>query len=106
VVRKYAPAGVPEGNPFYWVLDGAAANAGSDPAKHQPSFTFAFGGLAGDVFVTGDWYSTGTSGAGVFRTGLWVLDNAPPSAPQASHVPGWMFGYGGATGDVPVTGKW
>jgi hypothetical protein len=106
VVRKYAPAGVPIGNPFYWVLDGAAANAGTAPASHQPGFTFAFGGLAGDVFVTGDWYNTGTSVAGVFRTGLWVLDAALPSAPQAAHTTGITFGYGGVLGDVPVLGKW
>ena len=106
VVRKYAPAGIPQGNPFYWVLDAGAANAGSAAASHQPGFTFAFGGLAGDVFVTGDWNNTGTSAAGVYRAGLWVLDAALPSAPQASHVPGLTFGYGGLAGDVPVTGKW
>src|SRR5205085_4478333 len=38
VVRKYVPAGVPQGNPFYWVLDGSAANAGSAAANHQPGF--------------------------------------------------------------------
>jgi hypothetical protein len=106
VVRKYAPAGVPIGNPFYWVLDGAAANAGTAPASHQPGFTFAFGGLAGDVFVTGDWYSTGTSVAGVYRSGLWVLDAALPSAPQSAHTTGLTFGYGGVLGDVPVVGRW
>jgi hypothetical protein len=106
VVRKYAPAGVPIGNPFYWVLDGSNANAGSQPANHQPGYAFAFGGLAGDAFVTGDWVTAGTSSAGVFRGGLWVLDAAIPSAPQASHVNGTIFGYGGVTGDVPVTGKW
>jgi hypothetical protein len=106
VVRKYAPGGVPQGNPFYWVLDSGAANAGSAPANHQPGFSFAFGGLTGDVFVSGDWYNTGTSTAGVYRTGLWVLDAAPPSAAQPFHVPGLTFGYGGVPGDLPVTGKW
>jgi hypothetical protein len=49
VVRKYAPAGVPQGNPFYWVLDNGAANAGTSAAAHQPDISrcFAFGGLAG-----------------------------------------------------------
>jgi hypothetical protein len=108
VVRKYAPAGVPQGNPFYWVLDSGAANAGTSAAAHQPDIPrcFAFGGLAGDVFVTGDWYGSGVSGAAVFRSGLWVLDAALPGAPQASHVTGLTFGYGGVTGDVPVVGKW
>src|SRR5262249_7088237 len=106
VVRKYAPAGVPQGEPFFWVLDGASANAGSAATTHQPGITFAFGGLPGDVFVTGDWANNGTSAAGVYRNGLWVLDAAPPGAPQAGHVPGMTFGYGGVTGDVPVTAKW
>jgi hypothetical protein len=107
VVRKYAPGGVPTGNPFYWMLDSGAANAGSLPANHQPSASsFAFGGLTGDLYVTGDWKNTGISAAGVFRNGLWVLDAALPGAPQASHVPGLTFGYGGVAGDLPVTGKW
>jgi hypothetical protein len=106
VVRKYAPAGIPQGDPFFWILDGNPANAGSLPQNHQPGYAFAFGGLAGDVFVTGDWYGTGTSAAGVFRTGLWVLDAALPNAPQSSHVTGPTFGYGGSTGDIPIPGKW
>jgi hypothetical protein len=108
VVRKYAPGGVPQGDPFYWVLDAGAANAGGAPANHQPDYgrVFAFGGLTGDVFITGDWFNTGISAAGVYRTGFWVLDAALPGAPQASHVPGLTFGYGGVAGDVPVTGKW
>jgi hypothetical protein len=106
VVRKYAPGGVPTGNPFYWVLDGGPANAGSSPANHQPGFTFAFGGLTGDEFVTGDWTNTGVTAAGVYRSGFWVLDAALPSAPQPSHIPGLTFGYGGVAGDIPITGKW
>jgi sugar lactone lactonase YvrE len=110
VVRKYAPAGVPIGNPFYWVVDAGAANAGASPANHPPDCPqrcFAFGGLTGDVFVTGDWFNTGTSGAGVFRNGFWVLDTALPSDPQANHsLPPLAFGFGGAPGDLPVVGKW
>jgi hypothetical protein len=105
VVRKYAPAGVPQGNPFY-VVDGGSANAGSAPAEHQPQFTLAFGGLTGDVFVTGDWFNTGTSSGGLFRNGFRVLVAALPGAPQPYHLPGLTFGYGGAPGDVPVTGRW
>jgi hypothetical protein len=82
VVRKYAPAGVPIGNPFFWVLDNADPNAGASPAVHQPAAgSFAFGGLGGDVFVTGDWNNSGIWRAGLFRSGSagaqpfeWVLD--------------------------------
>ena len=98
---------MPQGNPFYWVLDGGAANAGAAAAaNHQPGFTFGFGGADGEVLVTGDWYATGISAATAYRSGLWVFDAALPSAPQASHVPGMTFGYRGLPGDVPVTGKW
>jgi hypothetical protein len=107
VVRSYAPLGVPVGPPFYWVYDNGAANAGNLPANHQPAVNcFAFGGLPGDVFVTGDWYNTGTTTAGVYRTGYWVLDAALPGAPQARHINSLAFGYGGVAGDVPVTGRW
>jgi len=107
VVRKYAPGGIPQGNPFFWVTDAGAANAGNEPASHPAAANaFAFGGLAGDVFVTGDWYGSGITTAGVYRAGFWVLDAALPGAPQAYHLPGLTFGYGGVAGDVPLTGKW
>ena len=107
VVRSYAPQGVPTTPPFFWVLDNGAANAGPLATSHQPaSYCFAFGGLSGDVFVTGDWYNTGVSAAAVYRQGLWVLDAGLPGAPQTSHMSGWAFGYGGLTGDVPVPGNW
>jgi len=108
VIRKFAPGGVPQGNPFFWVLDAGAANAGNDPANHQPDIanSFAFGGLTGDVFVAGDWYGTGVSTGGVYRKGFWVLDAAAPGAPQANHVPGRQFAFGGLDTDVPLIGRW
>jgi hypothetical protein len=90
-----------------WTLDAGTANAGNLPVNHPAAANgFAFGGLPGDVFVTGDWYNTGISTAGVYRAGFWVLDAALPGAPQANHLPGLAFGYGGVAGDVPLTGKW
>jgi hypothetical protein len=64
------------------VLDGSAATAGNLRVNHQPEPNcFAFGGLPGDVFKTGDWNNNGTAKAGVFRSGAagiqpfqWVLD--------------------------------
>jgi len=107
VVRKYAPGGVPQGEPFFWVTDAGAANAGNEPANHPAAANaFAFGGLAGDVFVTGDWTGGGKTTAGVYRAGFWVLDAAVPGAPQAQHVPGLTSWYGGVAGDVPVPAKW
>jgi len=107
VVRKYAPGGVPQGEPFLWVMDAGAANAGNTPADHPAAANaFAFGGLAGDVFVSGDWTGMGITTAGVYRAGFWVLDAALPGAPQAQHVPGLTSWYGGVAGDVPVPAKW
>jgi hypothetical protein len=118
VVRKYQPSGgASVGNPFYWAFDAGAPSAGQMPASHQPAYAycFAFGGVTGDVYLSGDWYNTGTSMAGVFRSdGIpghqgfeWVLDSAPPGSPQASrYVPGFAFNLYGVAGDVPVTGRW
>jgi hypothetical protein len=109
VVRKYAPAGIPQGEPFFWMLDNADANAGSAPANHQPDIPncFAFGGIPGDVFLTGDWTNTGISRAGVFRSGFagaqpfeWVLDA------NGRHTPDLVFNLYGAAGDQGIVGKW
>jgi hypothetical protein len=108
VVRKYAPGGVPTGNPFFWVPDAGAANAGNLPANHPADVAncLAFGGLNGDVYVTGDWYGTGVTSAGVYRAGFWVLDAAQPGAAQKYHATGLAFAYGGLPNDLPLVGKW
>jgi hypothetical protein len=110
VVRKYAPMGVPQGNPFFWVLDGADPTSAMDANTHQPDYArcFPFGGLAGDLFVTGDWYGTGISVAGVYRSGLWYLDTALPGDPLSNHTAVGLltFHYGGASNDFPVVGAW
>jgi len=102
VVRKYAPAGVPQGEPFFWVYDAGNASAGNDPANHPPAAAsaFPFGGLPGDQFVVGDWLDTGTARAGVYRGGLWVLDS------NGLHNPDLILSYGGLLSDKAVTGKW
>jgi hypothetical protein len=110
VVRAYAPGGVvgpctstnASGCPFYWVYDSGNPNAGNAAANHQPaSGAYAFGGLFGDVFVTGDWNANGIYEAGVYRQGFWMLDVS------GSHANGQtFFGFGGVAGDQPITGKW
>jgi hypothetical protein len=108
VVRAYAPNGVPQGSPFYWVFDNSDAYAGNSPANHPPApGAFAFGGLPGDVFVTGDWNNSGAAKAGVFRSGAagaqafqWVLDY------NGLHTPDLVFNLFGLAGDMPVTGRW
>src|ERR1051325_8745373 len=43
------------------VVDGPGECAVAAPVA------FAFGGVPGDIFVTGDWLGTGTSRAGIYR---------------------------------------
>jgi len=91
LVREYAPGGVPQGNPFYWVLD--AQN------NHTSGFiTFPYGGLAGDVFVTGDWNATGTAKPAVYRSGSWI------ESLSTAYTYDTFYQYGGAAGDVPLVG--
>jgi hypothetical protein len=74
----------------------------------------AFGGIVGDIPVSGDWYNTGYSQFGDYRAAtpgnsqqyLWVLDSAAATAPQVQHTPGLVFAYGGAAGDKPIVGRW
>ncbi len=93
---------------FYWILDangnGTLDNingAGGDQA-------FAFGGMAGDVPLVGDWNGSGASKVGVFRQGFfWVLDaNGNHTFDGTGPGQDFAFPFGGMGGDVPVVGKW
>ena len=90
------------------MFDSANPNAGSSAATHQPAAgAYAFGGLFGDVFVTGDWLGLGYTRGGVYRQGFWLLDEGLNGA--SNHTYDTFFGYGGVTApvaDVPITGKW
>jgi hypothetical protein len=67
---------------------------------------FAFGGIAGDKPVVGDWNNTGTAKVGVFRGGFfWVLDQTG-AAPSGAIITYSAFSYGGLAGDIPVVGRW
>ena len=70
-----------------------------------------YGGLAGDIPVTGDWTGSGTTKIGLFRAGfLWILDTNGNGTFDAADA---VFAYGSPTGgiiggtpDVPVVGDW
>jgi hypothetical protein len=95
------PMCTPASNPFLWVFDSADPSAGSSAAAHQPAAgAFAFGGLTGDVYVTGDWTGTGTTRAGIYRSGNWLEDLT------GAHTYDTFFQFGGVPTDVPITGKW
>jgi hypothetical protein len=98
VVRPFQTGGTPA----FWLLD-----ANNDHAIDSGDLIFAFGGIAGDVPVVGDWNGSGFSKAGVYREGFyWVVDNngSAPLTLGSSQVV--AFAFGGVPGDVPVTGKW
>lgn len=104
VVRKWVdPYGQPQGDPFFWVFDANPAYAGNDPSNHPAApGAFAFGGLAGDKFVSGDWAFTGYWRAAVYRNGTWLLDYNGSHQYDAAHT----FNFGGLAGDVPLPGRW
>jgi len=109
VVRKYAPGGVPQGAPFLWVIDGTAANVAYVAGTNHLAATatgispFAFGGIAGDVYVAGDWIGSGTARAGIYRSGSWILDLGNV---VANHTYDTFFQFGGTATDQPIVGKW
>jgi hypothetical protein len=87
--------------PFLWVLDNADVDAGAAAANHQPaSGAFAFGGVPGDVYVTGDWLGTGITRAGIYRQGNWLLDLT------GAHTYDTFYQFGGVPTDVPIVGVW
>ena len=93
---------------FFWILDyngnGTIDNVGV-PGGDQ---AFAFGGIAGDVAVVGDWNANGKDKVGVFRAGFfWVLDaNGNTMFDGTGAGQDLAFAFGGIAGDKPVIGKW
>jgi len=63
-----------------------------------------YGGLPGDVPVTGDWTGSGTTKIGLFRAGFyWILNTTGTGTFSAADA---AFPFGGISGDVPVVGDW
>jgi hypothetical protein len=126
MVRSYIVNGVAQSGPFLWMLDSGIAGTVTSTTVGGVTTTTtnvtplsghvfanapgtAFGGGMGDIPVTGDWNNNGVYNFGDFRAGfLWVLDGAPPTAPQNAHFlfGGTGFAYGGVAGDKPIVGKW
>jgi len=69
---------------------------------------FNFGGIAGEVPVTGDWNGNGKSKPGIVRGGFhWILDlNDNYRNEGAARLPDEVIAFGGLPGDKPVTGVW
>jgi hypothetical protein len=83
-----------------WFLD-MNGNGVFDPGTDA---VVNYGGLAGDVPVTGDWNGNGITKIGIFRAGFyWILDANGNGVVDAGDL---TFAYGGIAGDVPVVGDW
>jgi len=86
------------------MISSSTARGATSPATGWKIKSFAFGGLAGDVFVTGDWNAS--PGPECTRIGLWGARCRAAQRAPIEPRGGPTFGYGGVAGDVPVTGKW
>jgi len=88
---------------FFWLED----TDGNLQFLSPPDRAFPFGGVAGDVPITGDWNGSGTTKVGVYRpsNGLFILDyNGDGVFTSADKV--YNLGVGTEAGDVPVVGDW
>jgi hypothetical protein len=93
---------------FYWLLD-ANGNTLFDGVGPGLDIATAFGGLAGDIAITGDWSGTGTTKIGVYRsaTGQFLLDyndNGTFDGALLDRV--YQFMPAPVAGDIPVAGDW
>jgi hypothetical protein len=114
VFRCYVPLGGSAcASPnYFWVIDDAFAfdpyqndhNVAYGPGSgtSQGPAPFAYGGVAGDIPVVGNWNGSvnGASQAGIFRSGTWLLDA------DGTHQYNSINQFGGSPGDLPVVGKW
>ena len=79
-----------------------------DPGGHEfaPDGAYGrcwFGGIPGDVPVTGDWSGDGKRKIGIYRKGLWILDWAGDCEVTSANR---AFVFGGDKDDIPVVGDW
>ena len=88
---------------FFWLLDAD----GNQQLNSPPDKVFAFGGIPGDIPITGDWNGSGTTKVGVYRSsnGLFILDyDGDGQFTAADKV--YSLGVGTQPGDIPVVGDW
>lgn len=81
---------------------GGSVQSFSGGAVFDKQFSF---GIAGDIPVTGDWNGDEAQEVGVFRNGIWYLDqngNYKWNGVAGGDV---TFSFGTA-GDTPITGDW
>jgi hypothetical protein len=88
---------------FLWLLD----LDGNQQWDSPPDAVDAFGGIAGDIPITGDWNGDGRTKIGIYRpgNGIFILDSNGDGQFGASDAV-FSLGVGTQAGDVPVVGDW
>ncbi len=88
---------------FLWVLD----VDGNEQMNIPPDSVFAFGGIPGDIPITGDWNGNGHTKIGIYRpgNGLFILDTNGNGILDAGDAV-FNLHIGTAAGDIPVVGDW
>ncbi len=75
---------------------------GGQPEVYGTDYAIYKFGLAGDIPVVGDWDHTGRLRIGVFRNGVWVVDQSGCNC-DSSPV---YYSFGARSGDLAVVGRW
>jgi len=88
---------------FFWLLD----VDGNGMFDSPPDLAFPFGGIAGDIPITGDWNGNGHTKVGIYRpsNGLFILDTNGDGVLDAGDAV-FNFGAGIDPTDIPVVGDW
>ena len=87
---------------FYWLLD----IDGNRQFNSPPDRAFPFGGIPGDIPITGDWNGDGHTKVGVYRSsnGLFILDTNGNGVFDAGDAVYKFFTLDPT--DIPVVGDW
>jgi hypothetical protein len=86
-------------NGFYWLLD----VDGNGQWDNPPDRAYPFGGIAGDIPITGDWTGDGQTKVGIYRAknGTFILGDKNGNIASVLNL-----GVGVQAGDIPVVGDW
>jgi hypothetical protein len=89
---------------FLWLLD----LDGNERENVPPDLVYAFGGIAGDIPIVGDWNGDGHSKIGIYRplNGLFILDTNGDGVLDTGDQVFSFAGAGNVAGDIPVVGDW
>ncbi|MCX5910582.1 MAG: hypothetical protein NTV04_01515, partial [Deltaproteobacteria bacterium] len=87
-----------------WYLDADGDGTFNDCS--QDRCVKEFGGLRGDIPVTGDWTGDRKSKLGIYRSGQWFLDKNNNGVWDGCGIDTCVDAFGERKDDVPVIGDW